>query len=99
RSGLASTAEELCSANYWVEHVRRPVNFSASMKTLHGKGFQTFLEVGPAPTLLGMGARCLPEGTSTWLPSLRKDRDDWQQMLDSLATLYVHGAEVDWRGL
>jgi acyl transferase domain-containing protein/NADPH:quinone reductase-like Zn-dependent oxidoreductase/SAM-dependent methyltransferase/acyl carrier protein len=98
RSGLASTAEELCSANYWVEHVRRPVNFSASMKTLHGKGFQTFLEVGPAPTLLGMGARCLPEGPSTWLPSLRKDRDDWQQMLDSLAALYVHGAEVDWKG-
>ena len=56
-----------------------------------------FVEIGPSPTLLGMGAKCLPEGFGTWLPSLRKGRNDWDQMLESLAALYVRGAEVDWK--
>jgi acyl transferase domain-containing protein/SAM-dependent methyltransferase len=32
------------------------------------------------------------------LPSLRREWDDWQQMLESLAALYVHGVPVDWQG-
>jgi acyl transferase domain-containing protein/NADPH:quinone reductase-like Zn-dependent oxidoreductase/SAM-dependent methyltransferase/acyl carrier protein len=97
-SGQIVAPQELLDADYWVRHVRQPVNFSASMKTLQDRGCQVFLELGPAPTLLGMGAKCLPEGYGTWLPSLRKGRDDWQQLLESLAALYVHGADVDWKG-
>ena len=97
-SGQVFAPQQMPDADYWVGHVRQPVNFSASMKTLQERGFQMFLELGPAPTLLGMGAKCLPEGYGTWLPSLRKGRDDWQQMLESLAALYVHGAEVEWKG-
>ena len=32
-----------------------------------------------------------------WLPSLRKAGQDWEQMLRSLQTLYLHGAAVDWK--
>ena len=97
-TGQAVTAAEITTAGYWVRHVRETVKFSSSMQTLRQRDFQIFLELGPTPTLLGMGGKCLPEGFGTWLPSLRKGRDDWQQMLDSLATLYVQGAEVDWVG-
>ena len=38
-----------------------------------------------------------PDG-ALWLPSLRKGRDDWQQLLESLARLYTHGATIDWAG-
>ncbi|MEM7125916.1 MAG: SDR family NAD(P)-dependent oxidoreductase [Chloroflexota bacterium] len=31
-------------------------------------------------------------------PSLRKSKSDWQQMLESLGELYVHGVEIDWIG-
>lgn len=97
-TGRMVPPEEITKADYWVRHVREAVRFAASMQALQEKGYQVFLELGPTPTLLGMGGKCLPEGFGTWLPSLRKGRDDWQQMLDSLASLYVHGAEVDWTG-
>jgi acyl transferase domain-containing protein len=97
-TGQIAKSEEIAQAGYWVRHVREAVRFSTSMQTLHDKGFEIFLEIGATPTLLGMGSKCLPEDFGMWLPSLRNGRDDWQQMLDSLATLYVHGAAVDWRG-
>ena len=53
--------------------------------TLHGMGFDTFVEIGPHPVLSGMGQACVPAGTGTWVPSLRRKRDDDQQLLDSLA--------------
>ncbi|HWE52474.1 MAG TPA: SDR family NAD(P)-dependent oxidoreductase [Bryobacteraceae bacterium] len=97
-SGKVASAQEMSDAAYWVRHVRAAVNFSGSMKTLQERGCRVFLELGPAPTLSGMAAKCLPDGFGTWLPSLRKERGDWQQMLASLAALYVRGAEVDWKG-
>jgi acyl transferase domain-containing protein len=83
-------------AAYFRRHIRQPVRFAESMALLHERGYQLFLEASPTPTLLSMGERCLPEGAGVWLPSLRKGREDWPQMLQSLATLYAHGAPVDW---
>ena len=96
-SGAMATTDEITKASYWVRHARNAVRFSDSMQTVRERGCQVFLELGPSPTLLGMGAKCLPEGFGTWLPSLRKGRNDWDQMLESLAAVYVRGAEVDWR--
>src|SRR6185436_11912187 len=72
------------------------VQFKAGMETLHQRGCGLFLEIGPGATLLGMGRRCLPEDAGVWLNSLRKERDDWQEILASLAAMYVHGVPVDW---
>ena len=88
---------EITTAKYWVNHVRQPVKFAQSMKTLHEKGYEIFLEIGPKPILLGMGRGCLPEDTGIWLPSLRPGVDEWQQMLLSLGKLYVQGAKVNWQ--
>ncbi|MEM7125067.1 MAG: type I polyketide synthase [Chloroflexota bacterium] len=33
------------------------------------------------------------------LASLREDRSDWQQLIESLGGLYAHGVEIDWNGL
>ena len=89
---------EITTAKYWVNHVTEPVRFAQSMKTLHEQGYETFLEIGPKPILLGMGRHCLPENVGVWLPSLRPGVEEWQQMLDSLGKLYVQGAKVDWVG-
>lgn len=91
---LATT--EITNPEYWCRHVRQPVRFAAGMETLHQQGYEVFLEIGAKPTLLGMGRSCLPDGVGVWLPSLYPGREDWQQILQSLATLYVRGAEVDW---
>ncbi|MEM9923110.1 MAG: beta-ketoacyl synthase N-terminal-like domain-containing protein [Cyanobacteria bacterium P01_D01_bin.50] len=89
---------EVATANYWCCHIRESVEFAAGMKTLHSHGYNLFLEIGAKPILLGMGVRCLPEVEATWLPSLRPGLDDWQQILESLAQLYVRGLPVDWSG-
>ena len=85
-------------ASYWCRHARQAVRFSAGMQTLHNSNCAIFLELGPSPTLIGMGKNCVPEETGTWLPSLKRGRADWQQMSESLATLYVQGVDVDWAG-
>jgi acyl transferase domain-containing protein len=85
-------------AGYWLRQMREPVQFEASMRTLREQGCDVLVEAGPSPVLIGMGQRCW-DGSgqeAAWLPSLRKGVDDWRQMLDSLAELYVHGCTVDW---
>ena len=57
-----------------------------------------FIEIGPHPTLIGMAQAVVPPDSGLWLPSLRHGRDDWEQLLDSLARLYTHGASIDWEG-
>ncbi|GAB1541022.1 hypothetical protein NUACC21_36910 [Scytonema sp. NUACC21] len=96
-TGEPLTQEEI-SADYWCRHLRYPVQFAKSLKTLHADGYEVFVEIGPKPTLLGMGRNCLPEKAGVWLPSLRPGQEDWQVLLQSLAELYVRGAEVDWSG-
>ncbi|KAB8314798.1 type I polyketide synthase [Tolypothrix campylonemoides VB511288] len=91
-------SDEMTTADYWVRHVSQPVQFAASMETLHQQGYGVFVEIGPKPILLGMGRQCLPEQGQLWLASLRPTHPDWSQMLESLAQLYVHGAKVDWAG-
>ncbi|MDJ1172322.1 SDR family NAD(P)-dependent oxidoreductase [Roseofilum sp. BLCC_M154] len=89
---------EVTQAEYWVNHIRQPVQFAQSIKTLHEQGNELFLEIGPKPVLLGMGSRCLPEDVGVWLPSLRPGVEEWQQMLSSLGQLYVKGITVNWSG-
>src|SRR5690606_5913762 len=84
--------------DYWSRHLRQPVQFQKAMETLHTYHQRIFVEIGPNPVLLSLGERCLPNDTGLWVPTLRKNRDDWQQILESLATLYVHGVDVDWVG-
>jgi len=91
-------SSEMTTAKYWVNHVRQPVRFAQSMKTLNEQGYELFLEIGPKPILLGMGRQCLPEDSGVWLPSLRPGVEEWQQILSSLGQLYVQGAKVDWSG-
>ncbi len=89
--------DEMKSAEYWCRHIRQPVKFAASIQTLHQQGVEMFVEIGPKPNLLGMGRQCLPDDAEAiWLPSLRPGQEEWQQLLQSLGTLYVQGVPVDW---
>jgi acyl transferase domain-containing protein len=89
---------EIASASYWRDQLRQGVLFYPALQTLFAAGYRHFLEIGPAPTLIGMGQRCDPPETAVWLPSLRPGHDDWQQLLTSLGELFVNGVLVDWAG-
>jgi len=94
-TGKALGAREMV-AGYWRRQVREPVRFRRAMETLGGQG--VFLEVGPGSTLVGLGRQCMSEG-KLWLASLRAAAGEWTTVLESLAQLYVRGAEIDWAGL
>ncbi|MGB6169812.1 MAG: SDR family NAD(P)-dependent oxidoreductase [Geitlerinemataceae cyanobacterium] len=96
-TGLVAT-DEVATPDYWCRHIRQAVRFAPSMKGLVRQKVEVFLEVGPKPILLGMGRQCLPQSEGLWLPSLRPPQEDWQQLLSSLAELYVQGIPVDWQG-
>jgi acyl transferase domain-containing protein len=89
---------EISNPDYWMRHVREAVQFNAGMASLEGLGCNVFLEIGPQPTLLGMGRQCVAAETALWLPSLRPNRTDWSQLLESLAGLFARGVAVDWKG-
>ena len=97
---------EAGSAAYWLRHIRQPVAFEAGMHTLQQQGVNAFVELGPQQTLLGMGRRCLAARENgdaaeagLWLPSLRQQTPDLQQIYVALAALYVASANVDWSGV
>ncbi|SDT82754.1 Acyl transferase domain-containing protein [Streptomyces sp. TLI_053] len=84
--------------DYWLRHARQPVLFADGVRALYELGHRTFLEVGPAPTLLGLVGEVLTGDDVLMLPSLRPKYDDWEVLLGSLGQLYAEGAEVDWAG-
>ncbi len=86
----------IADPRYWRCHALSPVRFFQSIKTLYNTGVRIFLECGPDPVLSGMGKRCIPDNETIWLPSLRRGKPDWLQMLMSLTELYVRGAPVLW---
>jgi acyl transferase domain-containing protein len=90
------------TAEYWARQARSPVRFAAALEALMGRGSELFLEVGPAATLTGMAREFAVDAPAdserAWLASLQRGRDDWEQLLGSVAALHVRGAPIDWRG-
>ncbi|MBF0527281.1 MAG: acyltransferase domain-containing protein, partial [Deltaproteobacteria bacterium] len=94
------TSTEVTTSEYWSRQLLSTLRFSTGIETLYRLGYEVFMEIGPRPTLLGMVRQCLPEDKGILLPSLNPGprQSDWNQMLQSLAQLYVLGAPVDWAG-
>ncbi|MER5811068.1 type I polyketide synthase [Streptomyces sp. NPDC002033] len=93
-TGEVASAEELCSAEYWVRHVREAVRFADGVATLHRQGVTRFVELGPDGVLSGMGADCVED--AVFVPVLRKGRDEPESAVAAVARAYVHGVAVDW---
>lgn len=97
-TGQVADAAVLGDADYWVRHLREPVRFADAFSELHRQGFDTFVEIGPSATLLGMAGELLPNArAAALLPSLRKGRDDWQQLLKTVGDLHGRGVRFGWQ--
>jgi acyl transferase domain-containing protein len=95
-TGRVVRDDEMSHAGYWIRQLREPVRFMDGIRTLESEGVDVVIEVGPAPVLIGLGRRSVKADAGLWVASLRKGRDDWQQMLEALAAIHVRGAAVDW---
>ena len=88
-------SDKQLSADYWVDHLRGAVRFADGIAYAQLKKFQTFVEIGPKPTLLGLGRASVPPEFGTWLPSFRP-KSEWSTLLSSVGQLYVRGVEINW---
>ncbi|WP_276575477.1 SDR family NAD(P)-dependent oxidoreductase, partial [Bradyrhizobium monzae] len=96
-TGHLATTDELCSADYWVRQVRKPVRFLDGVHVLEAEGVRASLELGPDGILTGLAAGCLSEGSPMQVVATqRRGRDGSEALLAALGTLHVHGVHVDW---
>jgi len=95
-TGTLIAGDEVTNAQYWRRHLRLPVRFADGMRSLYAEGCQHFLEIGPNPVLSGMAQRIEGSEGRIFYPSIRSGWEDWQQILESAASLYTHGISLDW---
>ncbi|MEU5274697.1 SDR family NAD(P)-dependent oxidoreductase, partial [Streptomyces hygroscopicus] len=101
-TGASADADEVCSPEYWVRHVREAVRFADGVRALEQLAVTSFLEVGPDGVLTAMAQDCLTAGepgavtAPTLVAVLRKDRPEIQSLTTALAELHVHGTTVKW---
>lgn len=86
-------------ARYWREHLRGTVRFAQGVSRAARTGATHWIEIGPAPILAGMAARCDAEFTSRpkWIASLRPQAAAGKTIAHALATYWAEGGAVDWR--
>ncbi|QRR36013.1 SDR family NAD(P)-dependent oxidoreductase [Hydrogenophaga sp. YM1] len=96
--GWADPAE-VTQPRYWRRHVREAVRFADGLRTLASVSPDVCIEVGPHPTLLPFVEATLGAGAPTLVPTLRKGRDDLDQLAESLGGLFLAGAPLDWRAV
>jgi acyl transferase domain-containing protein len=80
----------------WGDLAGQPARLAQGMETLHRRGCDVFLEIGPGSALLELGRQCFAGGAVAWVPSSSPPLPDWQQIATSLGQLYVRGVSVDW---
>ena len=100
-TGRIATAEQLCSPEYWVNHVREAVRFADGVGALLTAGVTRFVELGPDAVLTGMARECDTSAADrpdrvVGVPALRRGRDEVPTLFTALATLYSRGAKPDW---
>lgn len=61
-TGEVMTAEQSCSPDYWVDHLRQPVQFHSGLSTIYRDlSRPCFIEMGPGSTLLSLAKHYLKD--------------------------------------
>jgi acyl transferase domain-containing protein/NADPH:quinone reductase-like Zn-dependent oxidoreductase len=97
-TGRLAVADEIARPSYWRRHMRAAVRFSDGLRALESAQPDCCIEIGPHPTLLSFATTALTASPPKMIASLRRGKPDWQQMLEGLSTVYLAGAQVNWRG-
>ena len=95
--------KEMKNADYWVDHIRKPVQFEASIQSALKDGYNQFIEVGPKPTLISLAKTtsavvnpALSKMDSAWVPMMRKSTDEYLQILYALGAHWCLGGRPKW---
>lgn len=102
-TGETLRPEDATSAEYWSNHCRVPVNFSAAVTAMVREGCTVFLEAGAGDTLTTLVRQHLDRGADApALPSLpsmdaaNAGKQDWDVLSATSAALWARGVDVNW---
>ncbi|MGJ8544831.1 MAG: type I polyketide synthase [Sulfitobacter sp.] len=99
RSGEFITDAQATSPDYWVEQLRRTVNFADCIARLAAQGDKVYLEVGPGKALSSLAQMCPSVKPGQVLSSLRhpeQEMGDDAYFMGVLARLWACGVAGDW---
>ncbi|MEH1940535.1 MAG: beta-ketoacyl synthase N-terminal-like domain-containing protein [Nostoc sp.] len=100
-TGSWITDEQATSPNYWSQHLRQTVQFSAGISQLLEQFEGVFLEVGPGRTLSTLTTQHKPDAKQLVLTCLRhakEQQSDLSFLLQTLGRMWLAGVEIDWSG-
>ncbi len=82
---------------YWFANIRQPVRYQQALEAMvRTESIRCFVEFGPHPSLMHGSIDLLRNmgSDATWIPTLRRQADDFVQLSLTMARLAVHGAEL-----
>jgi polyketide synthase 12 len=97
-------------AEYWYRNIRQTVQFDQAVRSACEHGYRTFIESSPHPALIagiedtandclnGSGGDTPAINEAVVVPTLGRDDGGLERFLTSVATAFVAGVSVDWRG-
>jgi iterative type I PKS product template protein len=101
-SVVAAGDASVFNPQYFARHCGESVKFEQGIHDLMSRddftSVSAWIEIGPHPTSLPM-LRSIPATSqqAMYLPTLRKDTDDWRVVCETLAGLYCMNNTVKWR--
>lgn len=98
-TGKLAEENDLVTPEYWCDHLRMAVRYAQSAEELRNLGVDTFIEVGPSPTLISLGRQNLDGFEANWLPSFSKKSVGKELLFASLGKLYELGYNLNWKAL
>lgn len=88
--------EEIATADYWCQHILKPIKFMTGLNTLRSSGVGAFIEISSIPFLVKIARKCLDDYNAILVSSLCKEQGDLEKMLNSIGKLYEYGYTINW---
>ena len=98
-TGALWTPGKQLSAHYFARHLREPVRFADSLQALAGADVALAIEIGTRPVLCGIAEACQDGAGPRWLPLLRHNGHDEDDLLECLLQIAGAGHALDWQPL
>jgi candicidin polyketide synthase FscB len=85
-------------AAYWLDNLRRTVQFEQAARALITAGHRVFIEISPHPVLTtGLQETIEDAGAAAAITAtLRRDEGGLDRFFTSLASAWAHGTPIDW---
>lgn len=91
---------QVATADYWVKHTRKPVQFARGLQTLKEQGATVYIEIGPAPVLLALAKQeGTVDGETLCIPTFSPQRDERKAIGFCLGKLFTRGCSINWESV